>query len=342
MKIGINVDKVEALKVGVDRHGWCVFDVPVESLTLPEREALARVGANNKDCPTADFALSRSWGTENELPPYLPTVESIRSSLGLLVQQAEARQREADQQREQAVLDLLATDPAELLTGSKGQWSIWTGHHGALTDPRTERLAEAARQIAAQRNLEWQTQEAARVESLREAASSLSELKCVRSATLQSTSQPDLVVVYTPLITTTSGISEREFFSTAAQAVEAVAARKRVAGQVVDWILSRGSDRLKRCLAEGIDCMSCYRDERLALERPDWRWEANVPGKYSDPRNPTEEAFALLDSARATLPEGVESQLVYWVDKDCDYRGYAVISEYLDREIVYGGPGVEE
>lgn len=122
------------------------------------------------------------------------------------------------------------------------------------------------------------------------------------------------------------------------KASAAVARRERERHEYREWIEHHGSDRLKRCVAEGIDCAACYRDERLAKERPGWRWTAKIDGEYNDPRNPSEEAFALLDQARATLPEDAESQLVYWTGEKTDYRGYAVISEYLDREIVFGGP----
>lgn len=118
----------------------------------------------------------------------------------------------------------------------------------------------------------------------------------------------------------------------------------RAAEEAAAWIEEHGSNRLRRCLAEGIECMAAYRDERLARERPFWRWESTVAGEASEPRNPTEEAFALLDRARESDPE---AQLVRWevehehnesCDGDCpkyDMVGYAATAEFLGREIVF-------
>src|SRR5690606_11865067 len=69
------------------------------------------------------------------------------------------------------------------------------------------------------------------------------------------------------------------------------------------WIEKHGSSRLKRLAKEGIECLAVYRDERLAVERPGWRWANEVPGNASDPRNPPEEALDLLDLARQTAPD---------------------------------------
>lgn len=130
-------------------------------------------------------------------------------------------------------------------------------------------------------------------------------------------------------------------------------AKQRKEAERADWIGAHGSRRLQRLAAEGIECRAVYMDERLAHDRPGWRWDREVYGSGDDPRNPPEEALDLLDEARATLPEGVVSSLRYWtvdaceeehvVDEECEgmhngWRGYAVTSEFLGRTIVFGGP----
>lgn len=132
------------------------------------------------------------------------------------------------------------------------------------------------------------------------------------------------------------------------------AKRKREAEaerEKLEWIEKHGSNRLKRMIKEEIDCESVYRDERLAADRPGWAWSRDCDGSYADPRNVPEEAFTLLDKARETEPE---AELVYWsVENEVDpmgysdygeepekyaWTGYAAVSEFLDREIVFGLP----
>ena len=102
--------------------------------------------------------------------------------------------------------------------------------------------------------------------------------------------------------------------------------------------------RLRRSLDEGIECQAVYRDERLALERPGWRWLKKVRGNTNPARNVKEEAFDLLDEARTTAPM---AQLVYWCvkakpgegdGKKYLWVGYAAVDFYLDGQIVYFGP----
>ena len=115
------------------------------------------------------------------------------------------------------------------------------------------------------------------------------------------------------------------------------------------WIEAHGSDRLKNCVKEGIECEGIYRSERLAAERPGWNWSSWVAGEWDDPRNPPIRAFSLLAEAREFDPS---AKLVWWeVLKDADeidpddegnsnyrWKGYAAVAEFLGREIVYGVP----
>lgn len=117
-----------------------------------------------------------------------------------------------------------------------------------------------------------------------------------------------------------------------------------------EWIESHGSNRLKRMIKEDIECEAVYRDERLEADRPGWEYSDNCRGEYDDPRNVPEDAFNLLDEARKTEPD---AKLVYWtVEHICDpedfdpyyespkydWTGYVAVSEFLDKEIVFGLP----
>jgi len=128
----------------------------------------------------------------------------------------------------------------------------------------------------------------------------------------------------------------REEAKEAAAQREAEELAKRAA-----WIDEHGSNRLKLCLAEGIECDAIYYDERLALERAGWRWADDVPGEDDEPRNPPDAALEMLIIGRATLPqtERAGAVLRYWVDNS-EYgnsrRGYVVMAEFLGSSIVYG------
>lgn len=91
--------------------------------------------------------------------------------------------------------------------------------------------------------------------------------------------------------------------------------RKAEAADRAAWIEQHGSDRLKRCVAEGFEHSAIYFDERLAAERPGWQWYSELPGVTKDIRNPREEALTLLDRARLTEP----SAILRWYESDAEY-----------------------
>jgi hypothetical protein len=113
------------------------------------------------------------------------------------------------------------------------------------------------------------------------------------------------------------------------------------------WITMHGSLRLKRLLAEGIECVVLYMNERLAAERPGWAWASETPGDAKPIADASDKALAMLDECRKVDPEG---RLVCWLDEhehdedcfgeaDCptyDFRGPAVMAEFLGADIVYG------
>lgn len=112
------------------------------------------------------------------------------------------------------------------------------------------------------------------------------------------------------------------------------------------WIAANGSDRLRRCIAEGIECAAVYRDERLALERIGWVWLNSLRGDTTDPRNPPASAFDLLDEARKACP--IAKLQFYKADAETDdvtgdetapaVRAYVAESEFLGYTIVFGAP----
>ena len=123
-------------------------------------------------------------------------------------------------------------------------------------------------------------------------------------------------------------------------------AKSRRKAERIAWINAHGSARLRRCQAENIEHGAIYADERLAAERPGWLWWSDVPGDDSEPRNPNEAAFAMLDEARKTAPD---AKLVYVASeaetddetgeetKPAEY-GYAALASFLGRQIVFGWP----
>ena len=80
------------------------------------------------------------------------------------------------------------------------------------------------------------------------------------------------------------------------------AERERLAtmamGAMVEWGREYGSDRLRGHLDEGIECMAIYRDERMAIELPDW---VRTDDTGDEPRNVSSRALGLLATARNTL-----------------------------------------
>lgn len=142
----------------------------------------------------------------------------------------------------------------------------------------------------------------------------------------------------------------------AEKAAREQAAEERELFERKAWIEAHGSPRLQRLLKEDIEHGAVYRDERLAKDRPGWRWGQEVPGTGDEPRNPPQEAIDMLDEALETLPDGEREDvsLVYWTiggpshtsyydededdDVDDGWRGYAVEAVFLGRKIVYGGP----
>lgn len=121
--------------------------------------------------------------------------------------------------------------------------------------------------------------------------------------------------------------------------------RERVAKEEIEaWIAAHGSPRLRRLVAEGIEHRNVYTTERMAFERPGWRFAGTTPGEEKPIRNATEKSLDLLDEARKIAPD---CYLAWWVepcdtDEDgesiegTDWKGAVCLDTFLGEEIVYG------
>ena len=127
--------------------------------------------------------------------------------------------------------------------------------------------------------------------------------------------------------------------------------KAQIAADVADarvWIAEYGSALLRRIVDESMlsESMARYRNERLGVERPGWIFEDEGPDKGSehlDPRNPTEEAFELLDRARETDPAAALVRL-RWPREDPDgyesdrvEHAWGASAQFLGRTIVLVG-----
>lgn len=70
----------------------------------------------------------------------------------------------------------------------------------------------------------------------------------------------------------------------------------------VAWVALYGSERLRRCVTEGIPAAALYREEVLAHVEPGWRY-LREGETILNPMNPPMEAFGLLDVCRRCWPD---------------------------------------
>ena len=118
--------------------------------------------------------------------------------------------------------------------------------------------------------------------------------------------------------------------------------------EALTWVAAHGSKRLKRIIEEGFEFTAVYRDERLAMEKPNWKfskqWGKDMLSNKVDrfeflmPRNPPESALDLLESAREVDPnvELYYVQLYAKANSKLKSPGfYALISTFMGEEIVW-------
>lgn len=98
------------------------------------------------------------------------------------------------------------------------------------------------------------------------------------------------------------------------------------------WVQDHGSPRLKKSYAAGLLPVSkgVYRSERLALERPGWRFFADKePFRFSQIVNPHEDGLDALLDARDDWPT---TRLVWLQPKDAPGEAW-LMDDYLGRQI---------
>lgn len=121
---------------------------------------------------------------------------------------------------------------------------------------------------------------------------------------------------------------------------EQKASADAVVAERAEWIAEHGSNRLKRLAKEGIEHSAVYRDERLALDRPGWRFQPkNIA--LDEPRNPPEAALDLLDAARESDPAAKLFFATLTIEADYDPEHneyehfYAAQAQFLGRSILF-------
>lgn len=95
-----------------------------------------------------------------------------------------------------------------------------------------------------------------------------------------------------------------------------------------EWARIWGSKRLQLAVRAGLfdQSLGAYRDERLAADRPGWRWLTDKDRPLKDSLNPSEDEITALLEARR-FDSGAELKFIPNV-------GTVVLSEFLHRSIV--------
>ena len=330
MRVWIQMDRRAAMAVGHDVREHEAVEVDLAALTQEQRATLAEhhevTMYSRPDMPQGVYALLRTTG-DHEVPLPLST-EASQAAVAALLDAipgliAARAQREAQEQAERE-----AEREAERVQRAAQQAAALAAL-AAMSDE--ELLATATHVIY-------------RDHPLRRGLSHNHTYRDLLGGFPRSTDVPEAQ----RYVDRVDRLLEEH--NTRAQATYDAAEARRHA-VIVAWAQQHGSTRLQRALAEGIACEAVYRDERLAAERPGWVWESEVAGESSEPRNPSAEAFALLDVARSV---DAEATLVWWqAEHSCgdecyghecpeyDRREYACTAEFLGRDIVLFAPPAE-
>jgi len=104
-----------------------------------------------------------------------------------------------------------------------------------------------------------------------------------------------------------------------AERVAREAAEKAHAVERATWIAEHGSERLKKCVAQGFAHGGIYDSERLAHDLPGWElWSAVAENKTNSVINPDEASLDALIEAKAKWPQGDVRLLSVWYSSRCD------------------------
>jgi hypothetical protein len=348
MKIRMKVSKVTALKSGKDTHGFIVVEVPAAALNPAQRDLLAQrdyYRYTNDPGPEADFYLDCAWCLSDNFQerPLMDAVTEATPESAIALLQALVAGHEQARQAEAARAEQQKVEKAAMLADHYRQQEQAIAELSALDDAAL--LADATAVLdSGRRMLTIQHRFNSLLRAEQNRWGGYPDIMSCLPAALP------LAEKVAALLAAHNALADRQ----EAEKKQAKADLEAAAlAEVQAWADEHGSMRLRRCLEEGIECSAIYRDERLAVERPGWRWEVSVPGDQSYPRNPPAEAFDLLDQARQMDPE---AQLVRWtVERDDDddqydeepyskysYQGYAATSTFLGYYVIFGGPDASE
>lgn len=317
MRVRFRIEKKPALLAGKDKSGYVVVDVPPAILTETQRIFLAKAAAyklSNDRGPDADYYIDH-WQIDSQDQHYADVLDNLSGvadaieARHVLDRLIEADRRRAAEAEEKKRREHEERVAEALKAGPEFFTGPYSGH-----DPR---LAFKDRGLG----------EEPRVKDLIGQAKQLVEAYSLAQEALKEEEARKKEV-----------LEQRKLVENA----------KKDAERAV-WIAAHGSDRLKRMLAEGIECSKTYLDERLEVERPGWTWWAETDGTEYQADNPPAKAFAMLDECRKVDPE---ARLILCEDQhecdegcygcgDCpefDFRGHIVMAEFMDRDIVYGAP----
>lgn len=340
MKVAIEISKTTAALAGRNQHGRCIVEVDMATLTPEQRATLVAEGSrHDRDLAGADYVLPSTVARREypyklitDLQPVEPTVAQVCQ---MLDQIAVARTTEAKEQAEKLAAAkveqaAVAERRAEALREKKTRHVETKQIFGKKQNKEGYTTAHNWSVIGA--DIPWHDldtdQEKQTFFALPEYRSWQTEIK-VENSRREQAAKDD--------------VARQD-----AEILRKIAEKEQV---TLDWIAAHGSTRLQRLVKEEIEYTAVYRAERLAADRPGWKWADKVQGESSEPRNATTAAFELLDEARLV---DEDAELVYWTvdcpedDEPCHdedgeetkffWRGYAVTAEFLGKTIVYGIP----
>jgi hypothetical protein len=317
LTVWVDIDRPEALRRGFDPSPKQRIVIPIAELTNKQREIIAaRLSStiNGKDhLVTLGNTTHRRVSIKIKEPTLSELLKKLEEDevLYQTILAEKAKRKELIDHTTQKIKELvLAAKPDDLLT--------------KVTAPN---------EMPYVINDEWRLADWLKPHDLK------IDEPDIKIATRKALNDPEVITAFQPTIKI-----HREFITKRNAEMEkqrtkneefAKAKKEKERLKKESWINEHGSSRLRRLVQEKIEYTAVYLDERLAKERPGWRWDDIKGTKDHLPRNPPEIALNLLDEARKIDPK---ARLVYWTN-EIDYneteRGYTCMSEFLNNDIIF-------
>jgi hypothetical protein len=162
MKVLIYVDKIEALKVGKDKYGFYVVEIPAAEFTPEQREYLSKcTRVNNKYEDRADFDISHlscfdSWRSMFSHLCVEPTKETVFNLIEAKLGYDRKEKEKVEESNRQRLAELMAMKPEEILyettTYTPITHKVWQVQNHSVEFPQMKAKMELAQQIANERN----------------------------------------------------------------------------------------------------------------------------------------------------------------------------------------------